>query len=144
MSTKTDPDPDLDLVWRALADGTRRSILDALTRQPRTTGELVEMFPDRCRTAVMKHLGILEAVELVVVRRQGRLRWNHLNPMPIQRIYDRWVAPHVQGMASALSRLKDHVEGSTKTTTMSKIRTTKTRTTKTRRKPAQRARGSKR
>ena len=101
---------DLDLVWKALADPTRRGILDALARRPHTTGELVERFSELCRTAVMKHLGLLEAAELVVVRRQGRVRWNHLNPMPIQRIHDRWVARHIRGVASALSRLKDHVE----------------------------------
>ncbi len=99
-----------DRIWKALADPTRRALLDALARRAQTTGALVARFPSLCRTAVMKHLGILEAAGLVVVRREGRRRWNQLNPMPIQRIYDRWVARHLQGMASAISRLKDHVE----------------------------------
>ena len=101
---------DLDLVWKALADPTRREILDLLAADARTTGDLVAQFPELSRTGVMKHLDILERAELVVVRRDGRVRWNHLNPMPIQRIYDRWVAKHVRDTAAALSRLKDHVE----------------------------------
>lgn len=99
-----------DEVWRALADPTRRALLDALAERAHTTGELVARFPALCRTAVMKHLDVLTAAQLVVVRREGRFRWNHLNPMPIQRIHDRWVARHVRAAAGALSRLKDHVE----------------------------------
>ena len=110
MSLFSDMSEEADRIWKALADGTRRSILDQLSQRPHTTGELVDRFDDLCRTAVMKHLGILEVAELVIVRRQGRVRWNQLNPMPIQRIYDRWVAGHLRGMASAISRLKDHVE----------------------------------
>lgn len=104
---------DLSPVWRALADPTRRDLLDLLAEGRRTTGELVAAFPRLSRTGVMKHLGLLEEAGLVVVRREGRRRWNHLNPMPIQRIYDRWVAKHVQRTAATLSRLKDHVESST-------------------------------
>ena len=97
-------------IWKALADPTRRELLDALAEGPRSTGDLVEAVPQLCRTAVMKHLDVLVAAELVLVRREGRQRWNHLNPMPIQGIYDRWVSRHVQGTASAMSRLKAHVE----------------------------------
>jgi len=104
-------DDELDGVWKALSDPTRRAMLDALAGGPRTTGDLVERFGHLSRTGVMKHLDVLVAAGLVLVRREGRLRWNHLNPIPIQRIYDRWVSKHVRGVASALSRLKDHVEG---------------------------------
>ena len=110
MASATARRRDTDRIWKALADPTRRSILDLLARRARTTGQLVERFPELCRTAVMKHLDVLEDAHLVVIRREGRVRWNHLNQMPIQRIYDRWVAKHVRGVASALSRLKDHVE----------------------------------
>ena len=55
-------------------------------------------------------LDVLVAAGLVFARREGRLRWNHLNPVPIQRVYDRWVSRHVRGTAAALSRLKSHVE----------------------------------
>lgn len=97
-------------VWRALGDPMRRGILDALAERPQTTGELVARFDSVCRTAVMKHLDVLVAAELVVVRREGRTRWNYLNPVPIQRVCDRWISRHVQRLASSLGRLKDHVE----------------------------------
>ena len=100
----------MDRVWKALADPTRRALLDALAKRAQTTGALVAKFSNLCRTAVMKHLDTLETAGLVIVRREGRVRWNQLNPMPIQRIYDRWVAGHLRGMASAISRLKDHME----------------------------------
>ena len=100
-----------DLIWKALADPTRRELLDALTGEPQTTGQLVELFPDLCRTGVMKHLDVLVEAGLVIVRREGRVRWNKLNPMPIQLIYDRWVSKHVRGVASAMSRLKQVAEG---------------------------------
>ncbi len=75
-----------------------------------TTGQIVETFPELSRTGVMKHLDVLEAAQLIVVKREGRVRWNTLNPFPIQRIYDRWVSRHIQGISSAASRLKDRVE----------------------------------
>ena len=105
---------DPDRVWRALADPTRRAILDELAGSPRTTGELVERFQPLCRTNVMKHLDVLVDAQLVLVRRRGRERWNHLNPVPIQRVCDRWVTRHVRHPASALSRLKDHLERPTR------------------------------
>ena len=101
---------DEDRVWRALADTTRRAMLDLLAKRAHRTGEVVAHFPELSRTGVMKHLDVLEAAGLVLVRREGRVRWNHLNPMPIQRIHDRWVAKHVRRTAGALSRLKDHLE----------------------------------
>lgn len=100
-----------DAVWRALADPTRRELLDELAKEPRTTGDLVERCPNLCRTAVMKHLDVLEAAGLLIVRREGRVRWNHMNAMPIQNIYDRWVSKHVRGIAAAAGRLQLHAEG---------------------------------
>jgi len=99
-----------DRVWRALADPTRRAVLDLLAQRACTTGEVVAHFPELSRTGVMKHLDVLEAAGLVLVRREGRKRWNHLNPMPIRRIHDRWLARHVARTAGALSRLKDQAE----------------------------------
>jgi DNA-binding transcriptional ArsR family regulator len=84
---------DLDPVWKALAEPHRRSILDRLRDGPKTTGELVRPF-DLSRFAVMKHLRVLERAALVVVRRRGRERWNYLNPVPIQTIYERWITPY--------------------------------------------------
>ncbi len=99
-----------DLVWRALADRTRREVLDLLAARPRTTGELVERFPHLSRTAVMKHLDVLEGADLLLVRREGRMRWNQIHAVPIEQIHQRWVAPHVQKKVSALLRLKEHAE----------------------------------
>jgi len=99
-----------DEVWKALGDETRRAMLNALADGPMLTGDLAERFTPMCRTNVMKHLEVLVAANLVVVRREGRRRWNHLNPVPIQRVCDRWVSRHVRRLASAMSRLKDHVE----------------------------------
>ncbi len=99
-----------DDVWKALADRTRREILDVLAERPQTTGEIVARFEHLCRTNVMKHLGILEKSSLVIVRREGRTRWNYLNPAPIQSVCDRWVSKHVRHLATAMSRLKERVE----------------------------------
>lgn len=99
-----------DEIWKALADGTRRAILDVLAERPQTTGELVGRFDHLCRTNVMKHLDVLVKANLIVVRREGRQRWNYLNPAPIQSVCDRWVSKHVKRMASAMSRLKERVE----------------------------------
>lgn len=75
-------DDDLARVWKALSDPGRRKILDYLQERPRTTSELCDLF-DVSRFAVMKHLTILERAGLVVVRRRGRERWNHLNVVPL-------------------------------------------------------------
>jgi DNA-binding transcriptional ArsR family regulator len=101
-----------DGVWKALADPSRRALLDLLRERPRTTGELAAAFPDVTRYAVMKHLGVLADAGLVVVRRRGRERWNHLNAVPLRQAYERWLAPYAERAAVASLRLKEHVEGS--------------------------------
>ena len=104
-----------DAVWRALSDRTRRALLDALAVEAKTTGALVDAFPHLSRTAVMKHLDVLEDALLITVRRDGRMRWNQLNTAPIQEIADRWVDPLIRPQAQRLNRLKKHVEGSVAT-----------------------------
>jgi DNA-binding transcriptional ArsR family regulator len=105
------PDPDEgEDVWRALASPVRRGMLDLLRDGPRSTGELADAFPDLSRFAVMQHLGVLVDAELVVPRREGRNRYNYLNPVPIQQIYDRWVARYVKPWTEALVRLRDELE----------------------------------
>jgi DNA-binding transcriptional ArsR family regulator len=99
-----------DLVWRALADPLRRAVLDRLAEQPLTTGQLVEHFEQLSRTGVMKHLEILVAAGLVIVVKSGRVRWNHLNPIPLENICGRWLNHHSKRMAAALNRLKGVVE----------------------------------
>jgi len=78
-------------VWSALADPTRRRILDELRRRPLPTGRLASRFPQMTRFGVRKHLRLLEEAGLVLVERRGRERWNHVNPVPIRAIHDRWL-----------------------------------------------------
>ena len=97
-------------MWRALADPTRRQLLDQLRGGPRTTGQLADATPTLTRFAVMKHLGVLQEAGLVVVERSGRERWNHLNAVPLRAAYERWMAPYAERSAESLLRLKTHVE----------------------------------
>ncbi len=108
-----------EIVWKALADPTRRRILDLLRQGPKTTGELCQPFRVS-RFAVMKHLAILERAHLVLVRRAGRERWNHLNPVPIRQIYERWVSPFASMWAQSAVRLQKSVETKNMEPTMAK------------------------
>lgn len=99
-----------NLVWKALAHPVRREILDVLRNGPATTGDLADHVADLSRFAVMQHLRVLEEAELVVPYREGRLRYNYLNPVPIQEIYHRWVAPYMQPWTEALVTLRDELE----------------------------------
>jgi DNA-binding transcriptional ArsR family regulator len=100
-----------DRVFRALSASTRRDILDALKDKPQTTGELCERFPALDRCTVMQHLKVLEGADLVIVKREGRERWNHLNPLPIKHIYDRWIGAYAGRAVEMLDRLKTDLEG---------------------------------
>jgi DNA-binding transcriptional ArsR family regulator len=105
------PGPD-DAVWRALAHPVRRRLLDLLRDGPRGTGQLVEAIGGP-RHPVLQHLAVLRQAELVVTEAVGRRRRNHLNPIPIQLIYQRWVAKYEQNWAAALVGLKHDVESRT-------------------------------
>ena len=102
--------PDDDRVFKALAHPRRRAMLDRLKDEPRTTGMLCEAFPDMDRCTVMMHLRVLEEAELVLVQREGRERWNHLNSVPIKQIHDRWISQYATHALSVLDRLKTNVE----------------------------------
>lgn len=102
---------DDDPIWRALADPSRRRMLDLLREGPRTTGEIADAF-EQTRFGVMKHLKVLVQANLVVVTREGRKRWNHLNPMPLLDIYSRWVRPFEGAAMDRLDRLRRHAERS--------------------------------
>jgi DNA-binding transcriptional ArsR family regulator/uncharacterized protein YndB with AHSA1/START domain len=97
-------------VWKALSDPTRRRLLDLLREKPRTTGTLAAAFPALSRFAVMKHLGILEAAGLVLARKRGREVWHHLNAVPLQRIYERWVSAYQGRWASSLLGIQQIAE----------------------------------
>lgn len=99
MSADGDP-------WRALASPRRRQLLDLLGAGPRTTGDLAAAMPGLSRYAVMQHLAVLERANLVVVRRRGRHRFNHLNPVPLRRWYERWVVPMADAAAGQLLALE--------------------------------------
>jgi DNA-binding transcriptional ArsR family regulator len=101
---------DLDSIWKALADETRRTILDFLRSGPKPTTEIVEQFPDLSRFAVMKHLDVLRQAALVLTREEGRRRINSLNAVPIRMIYERWVSNYEGLWAGALLRIKDAAE----------------------------------
>jgi DNA-binding transcriptional ArsR family regulator len=107
MTMRTD---DYSLIWKALAAPIRRQILDLLRERPYTTGELAQVF-DVSRFAVMKHLTALEESGLLTVRKQGRERWNTLNPVPLQLIYERWMRPYEAKWSQSLLQLKSLVEG---------------------------------
>src|SRR3954467_6595164 len=101
---------DLDQIWKALADETRRTILDFLRSGPKPTMAIVEQFPALSRFGVMKHLDVLRQAALVVTREDGRQRINSLNAVPIRMIYERWVSKYEGIWASALLRVKEASE----------------------------------
>ena len=100
----------MDEVFRALADPTRRSLLDELFREDgQTLGALVD-HQAMTRFGVMKHLRVLEDAGLVVTRRRGRSKLHFLNPVPIRLVHDRWVSKYAEPWAAALSELKTELE----------------------------------
>jgi uncharacterized protein YndB with AHSA1/START domain len=101
---------DVDEVFKALADPTRRSLLDELFRADgQTLSELEERFA-MTRFGVMKHLKQLEEAGLVVTRRRGREKLHFLNPVPIRLVHDRWVSKYAEPWAAALSDIKHRLE----------------------------------
>lgn len=101
---------DDDLVFKALADPTRRTLLDRLfERDGRTLGDL-QQGHDMTRFGVMKHLGVLEEAGLITTRKQGREKLHFLNPVPIQAIHERWIDKYTARRASALLDLKRELE----------------------------------
>jgi uncharacterized protein YndB with AHSA1/START domain/DNA-binding transcriptional ArsR family regulator len=100
----------MDAVFRALADPTRRSLLDELFKQDgQTLGALERRLP-MTRFGVMKHLKVLEEAGLLTTRRRGREKLHFLNPVPIRLVHDRWVSKYSEPWATALSELKHDIE----------------------------------
>jgi DNA-binding transcriptional ArsR family regulator len=101
---------DDDRVFKALADPTRRFLLDLLfERDGRTLTQLVSGL-EMTRFGVMKHLRVLEDAGLVVTRREGREKLHFLNPVPIRLIHDRWIDKYTERRVSALADLKAQLE----------------------------------
>ena len=107
----------MDAIFKALADDTRRRILDVLRdRDGQTLGELEDSLAklgvDMTRFGVMKHLKVLEAASLVISRKQGRFKYHYLNVVPLQEVIDRWIEPLTQKpLARATLDLKAKLEG---------------------------------
>jgi DNA-binding transcriptional ArsR family regulator len=104
-------DDDDDLVFKALADPTRRLLLDRLfERDGMTLGELEAEVVHLSRFGVMRHLAVLEEAGLVTTRRKGRYKHHYLNPVPLRLIYERWIDKYRDRRAAALLNLKDQLE----------------------------------
>jgi DNA-binding transcriptional ArsR family regulator len=102
---------DMDPVFKALADASRRKLLDVLHAQPGLTlGALTEGLA-MTRQAVSQHLAVLEAADLVTTARRGREKLHYLNPVPIHAVQARWIAKFERPRLDALAALKDRLEG---------------------------------
>ena len=105
---------DDDAVFKALADGGRRLLLDALYADDgQTLGALCRHLPAMSRFGVMKHLGVLEQAGLVVTHRSGRAKHHYLNPVPIREIQDRWITKYAQPVTAAMVGLRRQLEDHT-------------------------------
>ena len=103
-------DKGLDKIWKALADPTRRQILDLLRGGPVGTTQIVNRFSRLSRFGVMKHIEVLREAGLINTRREGRRRVNSINAVPIRRIYERWVSKYEELWATKLIDLKESLE----------------------------------
>jgi DNA-binding transcriptional ArsR family regulator len=106
-------DVDMDKVFKALADPSRRQLLDRLrAANGQTLGQLCEHL-DMTRQAVTKHLTVLEEANLVVIFWRGREKLHYLNPVPIHEVAERWIGKFERGRLSVLAELKKQLEGET-------------------------------
>jgi DNA-binding transcriptional ArsR family regulator len=111
MASDHDPGGDaLHLVFRALADPTRRFLLDLLFESDGRTLTELESELEMTRFGVMKHLKVLEEADLVVTRRSGREKLHFLNPLPIRMVHDRWIDKYTERRVTALIDLKNQLE----------------------------------
>jgi DNA-binding transcriptional ArsR family regulator/uncharacterized protein YndB with AHSA1/START domain len=117
-------------VWKALADDTRRQMLDSLKSRPSTTGELCEEFPHLDRCTVMKHICVLEHSKLITFRRQGRHRLNFLNPVQLQQLHTRWLTRYTANTADKLMDLKQLAERNAPAMPIENLTTLETRAVK--------------
>ncbi len=99
-----------DLVFKAMAGGDRRKILDLLHESPMTTGEICKHLDWLNRCTVMQHLQVLENARLVISKKKGRSRWNYLDVAPIQRIHERWISDYARPATKILSRMQADLE----------------------------------
>jgi DNA-binding transcriptional ArsR family regulator len=100
----------MDEVFKALADPTRRGLLDSLFEKDGQTQKELEKGLEMTRFGVMKHLKVLEEAGLVVTKKRGREKLHFLNPVPIRLVHDRWVSKFSEPWAAGLSELKQNLE----------------------------------
>jgi DNA-binding transcriptional ArsR family regulator len=100
----------MDAVFKALADPTRRSLLDELFKQDGQSLSALERGLPMTRFGVMKHLRVLEEAGLVVTRKRGREKLHFLNPVPIKLVHDRWVSKYAEPWTAALTGLRAQLE----------------------------------
>ena len=105
----------MDAVFKALADSTRRELLDELFERDGQTLSALEGRLPMTRFGVMKHLRVLEEAGLLATRRRGREKLHFLNPVPIRLVHDRWVSKYAEPWAATLSGLKTYLEGTMET-----------------------------
>lgn len=98
-----------DIIFKALADPTRRDLLDLLRDGPKTTSDLGSNF-DITRFGIMKHLKVLEEAKLITTERRGRERWNYINASTLQKVFERWIKPYESLIASRLIKFADKLE----------------------------------
>jgi DNA-binding transcriptional ArsR family regulator len=101
---------DADAVFKALADATRRSLLDRLFERDGLTLTELESKLEMTRFGVMKHLRVLEDARLITTRRAGRTKLHFLNPVPIRLMHDRWIDKYTERRVAALTDLKNELE----------------------------------
>ena len=99
-----------DRIFKALSDSRRRQILDLLKDEPKTTGSICDHYGELYRCTVMQHLGVLEKAGMVIVKKEGRFRWNYLDVVPIREIYDRWINRYASPSVEVLAKLKQDLE----------------------------------
>ena len=103
---------DADLLFKALADPGRRTLLDALHADDgQSLGRLCAVLPALTRFGVMKHLAVLEQAGLVVTHRDGRRKLHYLNPVPNQEIADRWIGKYASATTAAMTALRRRLDG---------------------------------
>ncbi len=113
---------DSDAVWKALADPTRREILDLLRDGPRQTTDIVASFPQLSRFGVMKHMDVLREAGLIDTRSEGRRRISSLNVAPLRDVIERWIGKYEGYWANTLLRVRDSAESASKKKTKKKSR----------------------
>ena len=93
-----------DLILKALSHTSRRTILDLIKDNPMTTSQLCNLLSNLDRCTVMQHLNVLESADLIIVKHQGKYRWNHINLLPIKEIHDRWIRKYSFDTLDAFSK----------------------------------------